>query len=176
MDKIKRNVSLYERDRKRKNVIIKGLLENETDQYNLELRITHFLEEKLGVQLQEGDIDVAFRIGKLDSAGKKSRHVILKLTNERKMIEIMKNKWKLKGTKVYIDNDLPKEVLEKQYLSRQIKRAAERNTIHGTKINRSSRSSKKTHREPKIKKPTSKNYGKKLDTLPNTASQSPQSQ
>jgi hypothetical protein len=71
MDKIKRNVSVYER-------------ENETDQYNLELRITHFLEEKLGVQLQEGDIDVAFRIGKLDSAGKKSRHVILKLTNERK--------------------------------------------------------------------------------------------
>ncbi len=82
----------------------------------------------------------------------------------------MKNKWKLKGTKVNIDNDLPKEVLEKQYLSRQINRAAERNTIHGTKINRSSRNSKKTHREPKIKKPTSKNYGKKLDTLPNTAS------
>jgi hypothetical protein len=51
MDNIQRNMSVYERDRKRKNVIIKGLIENETDQKKLELRLTHFLKERLGVQL-----------------------------------------------------------------------------------------------------------------------------
>jgi hypothetical protein len=171
MDKIKRNVNMYERDRKRKNVIIKGLIENETDQKNLELRITHFLKEKLGVQLQETDIDIVFRIGKSEAAGKKSRHVILKLTTEQKKTDIMRNKWKLKNTKFYIDNDLPKEVLEKQFLDRQVRRASMKDTNHGTKIRRSSRNSRKMYGKPKSKTPISKSYGKKLDTLPNTASQ-----
>jgi hypothetical protein len=38
-------------DRKREIVIIKGLIENETDQKNLELRITNFIKKKLGVHL-----------------------------------------------------------------------------------------------------------------------------
>jgi hypothetical protein len=38
-------------DRKRKNIIIKGLIENETDQKNLELRITNFIKKKLGFHL-----------------------------------------------------------------------------------------------------------------------------
>ncbi len=131
---------MYERERKRKNVIIKGLIESDTE--NLELRIVHFLKEKLGVQLDVTDIDVLIRVGKIKDAGKTSTHVILKLTTERKKIEIMSNKWKLKNTKSYIENDLPKEILEKQYLSRQMKKASKTITSHGTEVRRSNRNHK----------------------------------
>jgi hypothetical protein len=176
VDIIKRNLSSYERERIRKNVIIKGLIENETETENLELRVICFLKEKLGVQLNKEDIDVVFRIGK-SKAGIKSRHVILKLTNQRKKSEIMTNKWKLKNTKFYIDNDLPKEVLEKQFLSRQEKRASLKNKNFDTKVNgRLNRNHEKTHSKSKHKKPKSKSFKKKLDstswTLSNTHWQS----
>jgi hypothetical protein len=171
MDKMKRNFSVYERERKRKNVIIKGLVENETEEKNLQLRVTNFFKEKLGVQLDAADIDVAFRVGKSRDAGKSSRHVIVKLTTERKKIEIMSKKWKLKNTKIYIDNDLPKNILEKQYLSRQMRRASKKNSNYDTKV-RSNRNYKKLHRGSKNITPIPKNYEKNLDTLPNTPSQS----
>jgi hypothetical protein len=112
----------------------------------------------LGVQLNESDIDVVFRIGKSKAVGIKSRHVILKLTTQQKKFEIMSNKWKLKNTKFYIDNDLPKEVLEKQYLSRQEKKASKKNKNFNTKFRRSNRNHKKTNSESKDSKTDEKNW------------------
>jgi hypothetical protein len=69
-----------------------------------------------------------------------------KLTSERKKIEIMRSKWKF-----YIDNELPKKNLEKQFLSLQMKRQSKRISSYSTDVRRADRIHKKSRLEPKSK-------------------------
>ncbi len=46
---------------------------------------------------------------------KKIRNIVIKLTSERKKSEIFRNKLKLKGSSIFIENDYTKEDLQKKY-------------------------------------------------------------
>jgi hypothetical protein len=124
--KIFEKLSEIESDRRRKNLIIKGLNETEKNQKELEESVLAFINSKVQVPIETRDIDVVFRVGKKQNYSNKKRHIIIKLTSERKKNEIMRNKIKLKGTDIYIDNDYPKEMLNKIYENRQQKRSQDK--------------------------------------------------
>jgi hypothetical protein len=114
-----KKISEIDYDKRRKNLIIKGLTETDKNQNDLEESVLAFINSKVQVKIDTRDIDAVFRVGKKNSDNKKHRHIILKLTSEKKKNEILKNKLKLKGTDIYIDNEYPKEVLNEKYESRQ---------------------------------------------------------
>jgi hypothetical protein len=111
-----------ERDRRRKNLIIKGFLETEQNENELEERVLEFINSKLQVKVDNRDIDSIFRVGTNNLNNNKRRNIILKLTTEKVKNEIFKSKLKLKGSEIYIDNDYSKEVLQKIYEKRQRKK------------------------------------------------------
>jgi hypothetical protein len=102
-----------ERERRRKNLIIKGFRESKKSSNNLEESLLEFINSKLQVKVDKRDIDVVFRVGKKHLKCAKERVIILKLTNEKTKNEILRNKMKLRGSSVFIDNDYPKEALQK---------------------------------------------------------------
>jgi hypothetical protein len=64
------------------------------------------LNQKLGTHIETRDIDVAHRLGKY--AQHKCRPVIVKFVRRQTKIEIMKRAKLLKGTGIYINEDLTK--------------------------------------------------------------------
>ncbi len=53
-----------EREMRRKNLIIKGFVETELNESDLEKRILEFINSKLQVKIDDRDIDVIFGVGK----------------------------------------------------------------------------------------------------------------
>ncbi|KAH3727889.1 hypothetical protein DPMN_053835 [Dreissena polymorpha] len=64
------------------------------------------LTKKLGMPIATTDIDVAHRLGKF--AKNKSRPVIVKFLRRQTKIEIMKRAKMLKGSRLFINEDLTK--------------------------------------------------------------------
>ncbi|KAH3787546.1 hypothetical protein DPMN_165672 [Dreissena polymorpha] len=64
------------------------------------------LTKKLGMPIATTDIDVAHRLGKF--AKNKSRPVIVKFLRRQTKIEIMKKAKMLKGSRLFINEDLTK--------------------------------------------------------------------
>lgn len=58
------------------------------------------------------EIDGIYRIGKRENS--KNRPIIIKFLARRKAIETISSRKNLKGSKIYISEDLPKEVIEKR--------------------------------------------------------------
>lgn len=115
-------VVTLDKDKRRKNLIIKGLIETEANTKELEEIVLEFVSTHLKVEIDIRDIDVVFRIGKKKINYGRSRPILLKLTSERKKIEIMKNKKLLKGTEYYVDLDLSKEAVNEKYEARKLKK------------------------------------------------------
>ena len=89
---MKKMLNIKDKNERRENIVIKGLevMENES----LTEQIHNFLEKYLNIQV---DIVSTWRRGKV---------IIAKIYNFEQRELIMKNKNKLKGTKVFIENDL----------------------------------------------------------------------
>ncbi|XP_052249726.1 low affinity immunoglobulin epsilon Fc receptor-like [Dreissena polymorpha] len=68
------------------------------------------LNDKLGMQLETKDIDIAHRLGKY--VENKCRPVIVKLVRRQTKIEIMKRANRLKNTGIFINEDLTKMNVE----------------------------------------------------------------
>ncbi|KAH3751614.1 hypothetical protein DPMN_186182 [Dreissena polymorpha] len=64
------------------------------------------LSKKLGLKLESKDVDVAHRLGKY--APNKNRPVIVKFVRQQTKIDIMQRAKLLKGTGVFINEDLTK--------------------------------------------------------------------
>jgi hypothetical protein len=143
-----------ERDSRRKNLIIKGFRETEENTKNLEESLLEFINSKLQVKVDLSDIDIVFRVGEKQLNCAKERLIILKLTSERKKNEILKNKLKLKGSNIFIDNDYCKEDLKKFFESRQRKK-------HKKNVNKSDKNCDKiSHRSSSSKNNIRKNSPK----------------
>ena len=99
----------YETDRleqytRRDNIRIIGMEEgdNEGDDV-LEGKLIS-LAEGMGVELDSGDISVAHRLGR--HQGGRQRATIVRFTRRKKRTELLKNKAKLKGKNIFLNQDL----------------------------------------------------------------------
>lgn len=84
------------------NLRIFGLNENPNE--NLNRVLSDFVRTKLNIDITEDDIDYCTRIGK-PIAGK-SRGILLRVANFRHKQQIMKNRRNLRGSRVFIADDL----------------------------------------------------------------------
>lgn len=97
--KMKKIVMDKDRQDRSNNIVVKGVEISETD-YKAWGKA--FLLNKLGVDAE------------IENVRKSGSVIVIKLSNREKKIEIMKNKNKLSGTKIYIENDLTYEDRKKQ--------------------------------------------------------------
>lgn len=97
-----------EKLKKRNNIIIKGAnLENNNEE------IENFLLNKLGVEIK---VTNTYKVGRNEDR----QHTVATINTWENKMNIMKNKNKLIGTKIYIDNDLTREDMriQKEILKR----------------------------------------------------------
>lgn len=103
----------HDRELRKNNIVIFGV--NETPNENreeLKQTILCLLKDKLKIIIEMTEINDLFRMGR--KSLNKSRPILLKLVTYWKKIEIMSGRGKLKGTDIYIENDLCKEDEEKK--------------------------------------------------------------
>jgi len=107
---LRKSVSQLEEKDKKKNIVVYGIPENNPEKYNdLELLITN-LGSKLGMVF---DFDHAFRLGKNKGTG---RPILIRLMRTRDKFRIFENRSKLKGTNIYINEDLTESERKKNSL------------------------------------------------------------
>ncbi|KAK4886964.1 hypothetical protein RN001_003235 [Aquatica leii] len=94
--KLEENLERQEKEKKKLNIVIKGL--DDANKENKET-VQKWIEEKLEIQTK---IEQVFTVGK----DKNKQAVIVKMHNWEAKKEIMQQKKRLYGTKVYIENDL----------------------------------------------------------------------
>lgn len=87
------------------NLIIHGL--NEIEEEHLEENVIGVLNNKLGVRLKSDDIQQVYRLGKKNVSASKSRPIKLQLGNHKTKLMIVRERRKLAGTSIYINEDLP---------------------------------------------------------------------
>ena len=71
--------------------------------------VKKLVEEKLGVKLGDKDIERCHRVGKPNNKSKKPRNILIKFTSYKPRSTVIKQRRKLKGTKITIQEDLTKQ-------------------------------------------------------------------
>lgn len=96
-----------EKEERRKNVIIYGIEEKEKNISELELLCLKIINEELKVTVSINEIDRIIRLGSREN---RNKPILIKFLSTRKAFELLSNKKNLKGSKIFISEDLPKEV------------------------------------------------------------------
>lgn len=108
-------IANLEREVRRKNLIIRGIPDDEDEDPRQTKEKIFKICETLGVDVKsETDVDEARRIGK--PVADRQRPVLLKLTTANKKMEILRETKRLKGSEIWIDEDYPKDILEERKL------------------------------------------------------------
>lgn len=106
-------IERLERTIRSKNIIIKGINEEERENQNTIKERVNLVMQKMGVNVEmEKDIDEIARIGKY-TPGRK-RPIMVKLLRESTKSEIFRNAKQLKGTDIWIEEDFPKNIQEER--------------------------------------------------------------
>lgn len=106
-------IGRLERAVRSKNVVIKGIGEEESENESSIKEKVNRIIHKIGINVEtERDIDEIRRIGRKETG--KKRPVLVKLVRESTRSEILRNARHLKGTTMWIDEDFPKNVQEKR--------------------------------------------------------------
>lgn len=118
-----RKIEALEREARRRNLVFKGIDEDEKEEPKVTKEKVIKTVERLGIKIEpEADIDETRRLGRPIIG--KTRPILLKLTTGDKKIEILKNSKALKGTNIWIDEDYTKETQqERQQLITPLKEA-----------------------------------------------------
>lgn len=119
IDKIKNKIQAYdnqilnyEKENRKRNIIIHGIKENETNRKELEDIILFLFNKGMKTSVTISEIDALFRLEiKKDSY---SRPIIVKFLSQRKVWDILQNRKLLKGQNIYLNEDLPKPIIEKR--------------------------------------------------------------
>lgn len=113
VDKHTRDIKYLDHEKRRRNLIIFGLVQGENESYNhLEHKIVHLITRTLELStFSLSELDFCRRI---KSRTTSPRPVILGFTTQRRKIEILKCTGKLKGTNIYVHEDLSSEDREKE--------------------------------------------------------------
>lgn len=88
------------------NVRIHGVEEESNE--NVELKVLDLFKNKMNLNISPELIQSCHRVGRQDNlqGSKKSRCIIVRMVSIRQQMEIMNNRKKLKGTNVFITEDL----------------------------------------------------------------------
>lgn len=106
-------IANLEREIRKKNLIFKGIMEDEKEDFELTKHKTIKICESLGVPIKpEFDVDQVRRIGKQIPG--KPRPILLQLTTTNKKFEILGKTKGLRGSNIWIDEDYPKEIQEER--------------------------------------------------------------
>lgn len=106
-----RKLDYLDKEIKKRNLIIYGLIDNEVSHQNLEEKIMHLFNEILNVATKCEELDFIRRIGKREVP---NRPILVGLTTLRKKILLLKQTTKLSKTGISIAEDFTKETLEKR--------------------------------------------------------------
>lgn len=133
---LKNLLSKIEKKTVANNLIFYGILEDPEDlPENLEEKIRELVVNKLKVSLEKTEINNIFRLGKRSNH---TRPILLSLTTYLKKREILKNCSKLKGSKIFVSEELLKEELkERKILLEGLKEArnnSQKANIKGNKL------------------------------------------
>ncbi|CAH2083737.1 unnamed protein product [Euphydryas editha] len=109
---LKEKISSLEKNSRTNNLIIYGLKENERSSSELVEILKDKIKSDLNILLDNRDINIARRIGKINNNNGKERPVLVSFVNNWQKLDISKNRKKLKN--INISEDYPKEVLEKR--------------------------------------------------------------
>jgi translation initiation factor 6 (eIF-6) len=101
LNKVQNKANDNEQYSRRNNLRIYGIAEKQIE--NCYDEVTKFCNEELGVSIERNEIDRAHRVGKPSDTN--SRAIIVKLKSYTKL-SIMKNKAKLRGKPLFINEDL----------------------------------------------------------------------
>lgn len=99
-----------------RNVVFEGVEERQ-DEMNAENLVHKIIVEKLAIDCKYDDIACAERLG---SQGNYSRPIHVRFRNESIRNIVMKNRKKLKGSTIFIDEDFTPEVREERRMLREI--------------------------------------------------------
>ena len=89
---------------RRNNLRFYGITEKETEDCYDE--VVKFCDRELGVVIERSEIDRAHRIGKPQHDNGRPRAIIIKLKSFHSKISILKNKRRLRGKSLYVNEDL----------------------------------------------------------------------
>lgn len=112
LDYMENKLDFYEKERKRNNIVVKGLKLDTNNQDMLKEEMSNFLKEHLGMAT------VIKRVQRI-----KDNICVIELNNWEEKMKVMENKRKLKDLKdikVYIDSDLTRNEQEAQKRIREI--------------------------------------------------------
>lgn len=113
IEKQEKRITSLEREARRKNLIIKGVEDNEGEKYEETKEKAIKIIQSMGVEINpEIDIDNVGRMGR--SREGVVRPIILKFNTTSKKMEIMKKTGVLKGTDIWVDEDYTKEIQEER--------------------------------------------------------------
>lgn len=125
-----------ERRLNRNNVIIYGIDEKEMES-ELAKNIVEVLNTKLEIDINKGDIEQVYRIGKR-KINESPRPIRLLLINNIVKNKIVQTKSKLKGTKIFINDDLPKTLRIREAEKRRKRMESNGKTINKRLMGQSS--------------------------------------
>ncbi|KAK4884836.1 hypothetical protein RN001_001107 [Aquatica leii] len=108
-----KRISMLEREVRKKNIVIKGIKDNEQENEKETQEKVNAVIQKTGINFNiTEELDEARRIGKYNEG--KTRPIMIKLMKESTKMNILKNAKTLRGTDIWIDEDYPKEVQEER--------------------------------------------------------------
>lgn len=116
-----KKIEMLEREMKRKNLIIFGVVEEEGENMEVRQRKIKEVVNRTGIEIEpKEDIAEIRRIGRREKD--KERPLIVELMREDKKSEIIKSTRNLRGTKWSISEDYPKEIqLQRKQLLKHMK-------------------------------------------------------
>lgn len=137
MDTMESKVEFLERQLKKNNIIYFGIDEaNEETPNQLEQKALDVMSDKMQVNIKSDDIANVYRIGKRN--GRFPRPVFIALANYKKKAEIIANRSKLRGTDIFVNDDLtPKQRETRKNLqqhARRLREEGKRVSIRAEKI------------------------------------------
>lgn len=101
----KTQLDTLEQYNRKSNIILNGI--NEEKDENIYQKVSSIIKEKLHINLSETDINICHRLGKMTQVERK-RPVIVRFTNLQIKQKILENRKFLKGTSIFVGEDLTK--------------------------------------------------------------------
>ena len=129
-DFAKRRLNQLEQYTRRNSLRIHGL--PESAQESTDALVCKLAEEKLGIKVTPDEIDRSHRVSSPSSnTQQKPRQIIVKFCSYRTRSSLMKARSKLKGTNIYLNEDLTKENQALYYAARHNSKVKQSWTIDG---------------------------------------------
>ena len=120
MEQLQKALEMNEREKREKNIVIVGLPEKEG---SCESQVEDLIKEKLKLNLEDIKISQARRMGRRNTQLQRSSPRLVLVTYESVSSKqlVMRNRRKLAGTAICINNDMTKDqrILERTYENRR---------------------------------------------------------